>query len=221
MSSDAQLNLFNAIRLAASGRTRCFGAVLMLNDEFHAARDVTKTNTYRTDTFSSRRKGVLGHIDGPNIKVDRTPPRRELCSDRSRWLTPFDLTEIPVASLPRVELVTTYQDAGGESIRSFADAGVRGIVTAGAGAGGISAAMREARTAALAKGVTFITASRTGSGSVYGSAATPGLIAGGDLLPAKARLLLLLSLAASSDPATVREYVVRYGNPEFTTPVSD
>ncbi|HTE62152.1 MAG TPA: asparaginase [Solirubrobacteraceae bacterium] len=220
ISSDAQMNLFNAVRLAASERTRCFGTVVMLNDEFHAARDVTKTNTYRTDTFSSRRKGVLGHIDGPNIKVDRTPPRRELCSDRSRWRTPFDVDRLPAERLPRVEIVTAYQEAGGEAITGFADAGVRGIVTAGTGAGGISSAMSAARTAAVARGVTFVTTSRTGSGSVYGSA-TPGIVAGGDLMPQKARILLLLSLAFSSDPATVRDWAVRYGNPEFTTPPDD
>lgn len=217
ISSDAQINLFDSVRLAASGRTRCFGTVLMLNDEFHAARDVTKTNTLRTDTFSSRRKGVLGHIDGPTIKLDRTPPRRELCADRARWRTPFDMAALPAERLPRVEIVTSYQEAGGEPISALASAGVRGIVTAGTGAGGISSAMSAARSTAVGAGVTFISTSRTGSGSVYGGA-TPGIIAGGDLLPQKARILLLLSLAFSEDPATVREWVVRYGNPEFTTP---
>lgn len=92
---------------------------------------------------------------------------------------------------------------------------MRGIVTAGTGAGGISSAMSTSRTAAAEAGVTFVSTSRTGSGSVYG-AATPGIIAGGDLLPQKARILLLLSLAFSSEPDTVRDWVVRYGNPEFT-----
>lgn len=221
ISSDAQINLFNSIRLAASGRTRCFGSVVMLNDEIHAARDVTKTSTTRTDTFSSRRKGQLGYIDGPSIRIDRAVPRRELCSDRSRWRTPFDLNVLPVAALPRVEIVTSYQQAGAEAITGFADAGVRGIVTAGTGAGGISSAMGAARTAATARGVTFVSASRTGSGAVGGSAANPAIISGGDLLPQKARLLLLLSLAASADPATVADYVTRYGNPEFPAPVDE
>lgn len=221
ISSDAQINLFNSIRLAASGRTRCFGSVVMMNDEIHAGRDVTKTNTTRTDTFSSRRKGELGFIDGPSIRLDRSVPRRELCSDRSRWRTPFDLGAIPVTALPRVEIVSSYQQAGPEAISAFADAGVKGIVTAGTGAGGISAAMGAARTAAVAKGVTFVSGSRTGSGAVTGSDSTPGIIRGGDLLPQKARLLLLLSLAVSSDPATVADLVTRYGNPEFTTPVED
>lgn len=221
ISSDAQINLFNSIRLAASGRTRCVGSVVMMNDEIHAGRDVTKTNTTRTDTFSSRRKGELGYIDGPSIRLDRSVPRRELCSDRSRWRTPFDLSAIPVTALSRVEIVKSYQQAGPEAITAFADAGVKGIVTAGTGAGGISSAMGAARTAAVAKGVTFVTTSRTGSGQVTGTSSTPGIVRGGDLLPQKARLLLLLSLAASGDPATVADYVTRYGNPEFSAPVDD
>ena len=220
ISSDAQINLFNAIRLAASSRTRCFGSVVMMNDEIHAGRDVTKTNTTRVDTFSSRRKGQLGYIDGPSIRLDRAAPRRELCSDSSRWRTPFNLSRIPVTALPRVEIVKSYQEAGPEAITAFATAGVKGIVTAGTGAGGISAAMGAARTAAVAQGVTFVSTSRTGSGAVTGASA-PGIIRGGDLLPQKARLLLLLALAASGDPATVDDYVTRYGNPEFTSPVDD
>ena len=43
LGADGPANLFNAITLAASQSTYCFGTVLMLNDEFHAARDVTKT----------------------------------------------------------------------------------------------------------------------------------------------------------------------------------
>ena len=34
----------------------------MLNDEIQAARDDTKSNSYRTDTFQSREYGVLGWI---------------------------------------------------------------------------------------------------------------------------------------------------------------
>src|SRR5690606_33864555 len=39
VGTDAHANLFNAIVLAASGETRCFGSVNILNDEFHAAKE--------------------------------------------------------------------------------------------------------------------------------------------------------------------------------------
>lgn len=210
LGADGPANLYNAIVLAASRSTFCFGTVLMLGDEFHAARDVTKTSSYRMDTFQSRELGVLGWIDGPNIKVGRAPARVDDCHDQRRWLTPFDLSRIDPNTLPRVEVVWSYQQAGGEAITAFADAGVKGIVTAGTGAGGISAAQAAARAAAAQKGVFFVNTTRTGSGSVYGG------VSGDDLIPQKARLLLLLGLAfAPSDPAKVREWISSIGNPEW------
>ena len=225
LGADGPANLFNAVTLAASSSTYCFGTVLMLNDEFHAARDVTKTSTLRADTFQTRELGVLGWIDGPNIKVGRAPARVALCDRARTWQTPFDMSKLTDAQLPRVEVVTSYQQAGGEAISAFAAAGVRGIVTAGTGAGGISAAQSAARTAAAASGVVFVSTSRTGSGSVYdntGNVIPPdvagNVVAGDDLLPQKARLLLLLSLAfAPDDVDQVRTWVTTLGNLEWQT----
>jgi L-asparaginase len=218
IGADGPANLYNAIVLAASQATYCYGTVLMLNDEFHAARDVTKTNTTRMDTFQTRELGVLGWIDGSVIKVGRAPARVEVCDQKNRWYTPFDLSRIKAEALPRVEVVFGYQQAGGEAITAFADAGVKGIVTAGTGAGGISSAQGAARTAATARGVVFVSTSRTGSGSVSGGSTTQPIIAGDDLLPQKARLLLMLSLAAApGDVPKIRELVTTLGNPEFAT----
>ena len=215
IGADGPANLFNAISLAASQTTYCFGTVLMLNDEFHAARDVTKTSTTRMDTFQTRELGVLGWIDGPEIKVGRAPSRVQRCDDLRRWVTPFDLTRIAPTDLPRTEVVYTYQQAGGEGITAFAQAGVKGIVTAGTGAGGVSGPQGEARSAAVRdQGVVFVSTSRTGSGSVSGGSGN--VIAGEDLQPQKARLLLMLSLAfAPGDVEQVREWVATVGNPEF------
>ncbi|WP_329100362.1 asparaginase [Micromonospora sp. NBC_01699] len=218
IGADGPANLYNSIVLAASQTTYCYGTVLLLGDEFHAARDVTKTNSSRMDTFQSREFGVLGWVDGPNIKVGRAPARVDDCDRTRDWLTPFDLSRIQPTALPRVEVVYSYQQAGGEAISGFAAAGVKGIVTAGTGAGGLSSAQSSARTAAAAQGVVFVSTTRTGSGSVYGGSTTAPIIAGDDLLPQKARLLLLLSLAfAPTDVERVRGWVTTLGNPEWDT----
>jgi L-asparaginase len=94
IGSDGQANLFNAIVLAASGATTCFGTVLMLNDEFHAAKDVWKSDGARLDTFTSRRLGALGSVDGLRVRTWRVPPRIQHCGDPVRWRTPFDLSTI-------------------------------------------------------------------------------------------------------------------------------
>ncbi|GAB3258851.1 asparaginase AnsZ [Kineococcus gypseus] len=215
IGADGPANLFNAVRLAASGDTRCFGTVLMLNDEFHAAREVTKTDALRMDTFEGGRFGALGVVDETHVTTRRAPARAELCGTK-RWATPFDVSRIAPQDLPRVEIAYSYQEAGGEAISAFADAGVEGVVTAGTGAGGISPAMREARTAAIERGVLFGTTTRTGSGAIYeGEEPAPGVVAMEDLLPQKARLLLLLSLAFTDDEAQVRAWVDGLGSPEF------
>ena len=54
LSTDAGLNLVNAIRVAASPEARGMGVLVVLNDEIQAAREVTKTATLRLQTFRSR-----------------------------------------------------------------------------------------------------------------------------------------------------------------------
>lgn len=214
IGGDGPINLLNAIKLAASQNTYCYGTVLMLNDEIHAAREVTKTNTYRTDTFQSGEYGILGYIDGDNINVERAPARVKACNTEA-WATPFDLAEVKDKELPRVEIAYTYQMAGGEVIEAFANAGVKGIVTAGTGAGGTSSLQSTARKAAAEKGIVFASTSRVGSGEVYGGSGN--IIAAGDLLAQKARLLLLLGLTFSDDTQQIRTWFETIGNRNFTT----
>ena len=67
LSTDAGMNLVNAVRTAASPHSRGLGVLVVLNDEIQAAREVTKTSTYRMQTFRSPDFGVLGHADGDAV----------------------------------------------------------------------------------------------------------------------------------------------------------
>ena len=197
IGTDAHANLFNAIVLAASGETRCFGTVLMLNDEFHAAKEAWKGDAYRMDTFVSRELGNLGFIDELDVRTYRAPPRVQHCADPERWMTPFDLSRISQDDLPRVEVLMGYQGAGlDEAITAWAEAGVRGIVLAG-GRGS-----REVQEQAEEMGVVFRRTHRfrTGTDNLY---------------PQKARLLLLLSLAFTDDPEQVDAWFEELGGAEF------
>jgi len=51
ISADGPLNLLNAVRTATSPEARGKGVLVVMNDEINGARDVTKTNTYRVETF--------------------------------------------------------------------------------------------------------------------------------------------------------------------------
>ncbi|MEC2343887.1 asparaginase [Paenibacillus barengoltzii] len=215
IGTDAPANLYNAIKLAASGKTKYFGTVVMLNDEFHAAREVTKTNSYRTDTFVTPEIGALGYIDEKTIRVYRAPFRA--LKSAADWATPFDLSKISKKDLAKVEIAYSYQDAGAGAISGFVANGAKGIVTAGTGAGGISKAMTEERKAAIEKGVVFVTTTRTGSGSNYSSG--EGIIAGDNLKAAHARILLLLCLSFSKDFDTVKNWFTTVGYGQIELPV--
>lgn len=76
IGTDGPANLYNAIKLAGSGKTKSFGTVVMLNDIIQAARDVTKTNAQRMDTFETPILGALGYIDETNIRIYRTTAKR-------------------------------------------------------------------------------------------------------------------------------------------------
>lgn len=201
IGSDGPPNLYNAIRVAAGRRTRCFGAVVTLNGEIFAAREVTKTSTQRPDTFAAPETGRLGSIGDQGVTLLSTPART--CVK-----TPFDLSKISRDKLPRTEIVYTYAQAGGEPVKAFADAGVKGLVFAGTPSPG----QFEQAQAAAKKGMVLVAANRNTSGAVHPD--VPGVIAAQDLHPQKARLLLTLSLAAARDPRQVEELFAEYGTPQ-------
>src|SRR5262249_23102690 len=68
LSSDAQMNLLDAVRLACAPQSRGKGVLVAFNGEINAGRDVTKTNTYHLQTFRTRDLGLLGYLDPDKIE---------------------------------------------------------------------------------------------------------------------------------------------------------
>ena len=210
-------NLLEGFRVAASPDARGKGVLVVLNDEINAARDVTKTDALRLNTFQSRPYGVLGVVDADRVVFYRSPVKRHTTA------TEFDVSG--VAKLPRVDVVLVYQGADGDLINAAVDHGAQGIVVAGAGAGAVSGTQREGEIYAVKKGVIVVTTTRTGSGRIAPQRGeggrggeTPQLtpeeqrrfIAGEDLLPVKARVLLMLALTKTKDPAEIQRMFSEY-----------
>lgn len=196
-------NLEDAFRVAADPASRGMGTVVVLNDEINSAREATKTDARALDTFTSRDYGVLGTVYD-RVQYSRKPVRRH--SDASE----FDVTKI--TELPRVDVVLTYQGAPGDIIRAIVDAGAKGIVLAGAGAGASSGTQGDGLRYATEKNVFVVSTTRTGQGSVGQGGGRGGArrLSGDDLQPVKARILLMLALSMTDDVAEVvrmfREY---------------
>lgn len=191
ISADGPLNLLNAVRVASSVEARGKGVLVVLNDEINAAREVTKTNTLRVETFRSPDFGFLGHVDGDRISFYRAPVRRHTARSE------FDVSGLTV--LPAVEILYSYVQPSMVLIGALAASGVKGIVMAGTGAGLVSNAERDAL--AKVRGAVVVRSNRTGSGRVpardeYDAL---GMIPADNLNPQKARILLMLGLTKTSD----------------------
>ncbi|GAB4241703.1 MAG: asparaginase AnsZ [Elainellaceae cyanobacterium] len=204
ISADGPLNLINAVRVAAAPQSRGMGALLVMNDEINAARDVTKTNTFRLETFQSGELGFLGYADSDRVVYYRAPVRRHTTQSE------FDITGM--TELPRVDIVYSYAEAPRETIDALVAAGARGIILAGTGAGGSAPVEFEGLSEAVDQGVTVIAASRVGNGRVLDREryTEAGIIPGDNLLPQKARILLMLALAHTNDPAEIRRIFEEY-----------
>ena len=208
ISADGPLNLLNAVRTAASPVARGKGVLVVLNDEINAARDVTKTSTYRVETFRSRDLGFLGYVDGDRVSFYRAPTRRHTAGSE------FDLAG--VTAFPRVDIVYSYVEPNPVLIEALIDDGVDGIVLAGTGAGLVSRRERTAleRIAELPAGARpiVVRSNRTGSGRVVPLPAYDelGMVAGDTLSPQKARILLMLALTRTRDIEEIRRMFREY-----------
>ena len=204
ISTDAALNLINGVRVAASDEARGLGVLVLLNDEIHAAREVTKTSTARMQTFRSPDFGALGHADGDRLAWYRKPLRR-VAPD-----TEFDVRGLD--ALPRVDVSYTYAGSDGVAIAAFVAAGAKGIVCAGFAPGFVTPDEAERIKAAQAAGVVVMMSTRAGSGRVPHTTKLreAGIIPADNLNPQKARLLLSLALTVTSDPAEIARVFATY-----------
>jgi L-asparaginase type II len=196
LSSDSPKNFLQAVRVAASDEARGKGALVVANDLIHAARDVTKSISYRLETYDSRELGALGLVDEDKVSFYRVPTRRGAA---------FDLPK----RLPRVDIIYAYADADG----AFIDASkAEGLVIAGFPTGSGTPAMDEAVKRVVAKGIPVVMTHRGGMGRVTDTRAKEArpLVWGDNLTPQKARILLMLVLTRTRSAPELQKIFETY-----------
>lgn len=199
---DGPANVLAAVQVAVSPEPRELGALVVMADEIHAARSVSKTDATSLTTFRSPDTGPLGRV------VEGQP--RLLTRPAQRYVVPWppqaakDPSSHPGA---RVGLITA---ALGDDGALLADATDRwdALVVAAFGAGHVPERWLQP-LAGLAQEMPVVLSSRTGAGptltSTYGfpgsesSLVAAGLISSGFLGPFKARILLHVLLASGAD----------------------
>jgi L-asparaginase len=192
--ADGPANLLAAIQVAASDEAAGEGALVVFNDQVHAARFVRKTHTTSPATFVSGSFGPLGQVVEGKPRLLRIAER---------------VPNLPIGSKlakRKVAVIPMGLGDDGELLRR-ASGGFAGLVIAAMGVGHVPDAVLPTLFEQV-KSVPVVLASRTGSGPVlrwtYGFPGSErdlrdhGLIGAGFLDPYKARILLQLLVAADA-----------------------
>jgi len=200
--ADGPANLLASIQVAASDVARDLGAVVVLNDEIHAARFVRKTHTSNPATFRSDPVGPVGWISEGKPRVVLRPVGRNKLT-------------LPEGTQDRkAALLTIALDDDGRLLPAIEQQGYAGLVIEAMGGGHVPSVMVEALED-LAEKMPVILASRTGGGEVlrstYGFPGSEidlldrGLINAGLLDGLKARLFLTLLLRSGATREEIRD----------------
>jgi L-asparaginase len=201
LSWDGPRNLLDALRVAASAEAQGMGALLVMHEEIHSARFVTKSNGVILAAFRSPACGPVGRIynGAPRFFTRPASPARRLQPTLDESVGVVRALSGDTTSLPAL----------------LARADLHGLVVEGFGAGRVAASWVEPLRDAVQRGIAVILASRTGAGAIgdpygYPGSAT-GLLALG-LIPAhelpghKARLQLMLALGNGLRGDALRAY---------------
>lgn len=206
LSADGPANLRAAVTAASSSACRGLGAMVVMNNELHAARRVTKRDTCSLAAFSSEPFGLLGRLHEGHVTVANRPVRLPT------------LDRPVVVDQTVVMLESTLGDAGTHLRLLLQTDTVHGVVLGGFGAGHLH---QEAARDLGASAVPIVLASRTGQGPVLESTyafsgsesdlIARGAIPAGWLTPRKARLLLLLLIASGASAEDRRAMFAAHG----------
>lgn len=203
-SADGALNLYHAVLTACSPGSAGQGVLVVMNDQIHSARFLSKQHTSRPDAFASPDAGPLGQIAAGHLRyLLQTVLPHTVDS-------PFDIQSLQ--ELPSVLILFDHPDACPDMFRSAAQSGAQGLVVAATGNGSLTPGSIHGLQIAQSMGVACVRASRISAGAVTPSQYDEQLhLIAAQFLPAiKARILLMLGLTLTRDIQTLRQIFSRY-----------
>lgn len=197
ISADGPMNLLEAVTLAASPSADKRGVLVLLNDRIGSAFYTTKTNSTAIDTFKANEQGYLGAFYGgkPHFFYQPAQPENKPTFDVSNKTT-----------LPKVDILYSYQDQDSELLKAAIEHGAKGIVIAGSGNGSVPSNVKEEIKNLMAKGIPVVLSTRTGNGYITTKTNKEEGIGSGVYNPQKARILLSLALSEGDDMEKIRNY---------------
>ncbi|HOJ94995.1 MAG TPA: asparaginase [Fervidobacterium nodosum] len=205
LSTDGPRNVLSSVMVAACDESYGMGVVVCLNDEIHAAREVTKTYTSNVATFDSPGYGPLGIVDENNvIYIRKSLTREKIITDKIE---------------EKVAIVKTFTGDDGSILRAVYNIGYKGIVLEGFGRGNVPPQLSDVVEEITKNGVPIIVTSRCFKGRVYPIYGYTG--GGADLrkrgailsehpLAQKARIKLMVVLGKTNNLEEVRKYFEKH-----------
>ncbi|WP_110240050.1 asparaginase [Nocardioides gilvus] len=195
--ADGPANLLAAVQLAVTPEARDLGVLVCLGDAVHAARHVRKAHSSNPAAFESPGLGPIGWVTEGRPRIALRPVRGGA-----------PLRVIAGTDLPNVALVRIGLGDDGQLLQAVGSLDVQGLVVEGVGGGHVPRALAPVLSR-LVEQMPVLLASRTGAGEVltqtYGypggeiDLRARGLLGTGAYDGTKARLLLVLALAAGLD----------------------
>lgn len=197
MSADGQLNLFNAVVLAASPTSVGKGVLVAMNDDILSGRDAAKQINIHTNAFLSF-WGPLGMVvEGKTYWFRYLAKRHTINSE-------FNIDNI--SALANVQIVYGSGNMSPEQYDGALRAGAKAIVNAGTGNGSVPNYLVDKLKGISSTGVPIIRSSRIAGGFVLRNAEQPDdkydWVVAHDLNPQKAKILAAVALA---QPRTTTE----------------
>lgn len=210
-SWDGPANLLAAVRVAACPAARGHGALVVMDEQILPAREVRKVHTEASGSFATPEFGPLGVVDAGAVVFKRAPISRPSWQDggaepglRTRKLD------------TRVDLIQSYTGMTDRLVHALLETGARGLAVIAFGRGNVPPSIIGALAQAVESDVIVTVSSRCVAGRVrprYGydggglRLSQIGAILAGDLSGAKARLLQMVALGATSDVEQARTLI--------------
>ncbi|MDD3535525.1 MAG: asparaginase [Candidatus Cloacimonetes bacterium] len=201
---DGPRNIIGSVRVASHHESIDKGVLVVMNDEIHTARDVTKSDTGKVDAFASPGFGALGIVDPDTIVYHRATLYRE-----NVWTETLDT---------RVDLIKAVAGLDGKYIDCSVANGSRAIVIEAFGRGNLPKELLPSIENAIKEGVIIVIASRSKTGRVlpeYGydgggkHLQDLGAILAGDLQGVKVRLKLMALLGKYDNIELVKRFFLQ------------
>ena len=202
-SADGPKNILTAVRTASDKHAGEMGVLVVMNEEIHSARSVTKTHSANPHAFTSPAWGPLGYADEDRIVWRARPFKREHIK-----------ADTLVEDVYLVKMATGQDDL---LLKYLIEQRVSGIVVEGFGRGNIPPACRQALIDAVQANIPVVLTTRVHAGRVlpvYGyeggaaDLAKYGIILAGDLTAQQARLKLMCALPNAKTLDEVKAYFV-------------